>query len=155
MPIMSAPRERRLFDIAGFRCALLICSDAGIPGIVDELAAARCDLILLITAGAGDERLGLHQAELADDEIRKNHVKQAAACLSAETIERCIRLGVAQVACNQAGWDARTGYFHPGGSSTVDRTGEVTAVIPPRFVFEHLRPDLAVGFVTRDAETGE
>ena len=151
-PITPGPRKREIFDIAGFRCALLICSDAGIPGIVDELAAASCDLIFLITAGAGDESFGRHQAELADDETRKKHAQQAATCLSAEAIERCIRLKVAQVACNQAGWDKQTGYFHIGSGSIIDRTGEVTAVIPPRFVFEHLRPDLAVGFVTREAE---
>jgi hypothetical protein len=31
--------------------------------------------------------------------------------------------------------------------------GEVTTVIPPRFVFEHLRSDPAAGFVTRETET--
>lgn len=154
-PITPGPRKREIFDIAGFRCALLICSDYGIPGICDELAAANCDLILLITAGAGDESFGRHQAELADDETRKKHAQQAAACLSAEAIERCIRLKVAQVACNQAGWDKQTGYFHIGSGSIIDHTGEVTAVIPPRFVFEHLRPDLAVGFVTRETKAGE
>lgn len=154
-PITPGPRKREIFDIAGFRCALLICSDYGISGIVDELAAANCDLILLITAGGGDESLGRHQAELVDDETRKKHAQQAATCLSAEAIERCIRLEVAQVACNQAGWDKQTGYFHIGSGSIIDHTGEVTAVIPPRFVFEHLRPDLAVGFVTREAETGQ
>jgi hypothetical protein len=41
-------------------------------------------------------------------------------------------------------------YFHPGGSSIVDSTGEVTAVIPPRFIFEHLRPDLDMGTISRE-----
>jgi hypothetical protein len=78
---------------------------------------------------------------------RKTWSEQAAKCLSAEAIEQAVRLNLAQIACNQAGWDAGSGYFHPGGSSIVDRTGEVTAVIPARFVFEHLRPDLAIGFI--------
>jgi predicted amidohydrolase len=147
-PITAGPRRREIFSVAGLRCAVLICSDSGIPGIYEELAAARCDLILLLTAGAGDVRFGIHQADLADGKTRKRHARQAAECLSAEAIERCIRLDCAQVACNQAGWDAQIGYFHPGGSSIVDRTGEVTAVIPPRFVFEHLRADLAVGLVS-------
>jgi hypothetical protein len=60
-----------------------------------------------------------------------------------------LQFNLAVAACNQCGWDEATGYFHPGGSSIVDRTGEVTAVIPPRFVFEHLRPDLAVGLVSK------
>ena len=61
------------------------------------------------------------------------------------------RLNMAQIACNQSGYDAATGYFHCGGSSIVDRTGEATAVIAPRFVFEQLRPDLAVGLITRSS----
>jgi hypothetical protein len=80
---------------------------------------------------------------------RKKFAKQAAAALSPEAISQCVQLNMAQIACNQAGWDKATGYFHPGGSSIIDRTGEVTAVIAPRFAFEHLRPDLAVGFITR------
>jgi predicted amidohydrolase len=148
-PMTPGPKKRVIFEVDGFRCALLICSDAGIPGVYDELASAGCHAIVLITAGAGDESFGIHQAELADPEVRKKHAQQAATCLSPEAIEQCIRLDCAQIACNQAGWNAETGYFHPGGSSIVDRIGEVTAVIPPRFVFEHLRPDLGVGFVTR------
>ena len=63
---------------------------------------------------------------------------------------RAIKLNLAQIACNQMGWVEATGYFHPGGSSIVDSTGEVTGVIPPRFVFEHLRPDLDVGTISRE-----
>ncbi|MCX5674893.1 MAG: carbon-nitrogen hydrolase family protein [Planctomycetota bacterium] len=147
-PVVAANRERQIFEIDGVRCALLICSDAGIPGVFDELARSRCDAVVLICAGAGDVSFGVHQAELADPGRLKTWSEQAATCLSAEAIAQSVRLGVAQIACNQAGWDPALGYFHPGGSSIVDRTGEVTVVIPPRFVFEHLRPDLAVGFVT-------
>jgi predicted amidohydrolase len=148
-PIVAAARQRTTFDIAGFRCAILICSDDGIPGIYQELAEDRCDVILLPTAGAGSVSLGFHQAELVDAERRRKYLDLAVPCISREGVERCLQRHLAVVACNQCGWDETTGYFHPGGSSIVDRTGEVTAVIPPRFVFEHLRPDLAVGLVTK------
>jgi len=147
--IAPAARGRRTFDVDGFRCAILICSDDGIPGIYDELAAARCDVVLLPTAGGGSDRIGFHQRELGDPQRRREYLDRAVSCISREGVERCLRTQIAVVACNQAGWDASTGYFHPGGSSIVDRTGEVTAVIPPRFVFEHLRPDLAVGSVSQ------
>jgi glyoxylase-like metal-dependent hydrolase (beta-lactamase superfamily II) len=66
------------------------------------------------------------------------------------------RLNMAQVACNQAGWDPTTRYFHPGGSFIINRTGEVTAVIPSNLIFERLRPELAVGVITpRNKETKE
>ena len=148
-PIAPAERKRTIFTVKGFRCAILICSDAGTPGIYEEQAAAGVQVILVLTAGAGSETLGTHQDALADPARRKKYVEQAVQCLSSVAIDQCLRLRRAQIACNQSGWNPGTGYFHPGGSSIIDRTGEVTAVIPPRFVFEHLRPDLAVGFVTR------
>ena len=150
-PVVPAERARTLFEVAGFRCAILICSDDGMPGIYEELTAAGCDLVLLPTAGAGSVSLGFHQCDLADPERRRKYLDLAVPCISRDGVERCLRLNLAVAACNQAGWDAATGYFHPGGSSIVDRTGEVTAVIPAQFVFEHLRPDLAVGSVSAKA----
>jgi predicted amidohydrolase len=131
------------------RFAILICSDSGIPGIFDELAGAGCDVVLLPCAGAGSVSMGLRQAELGDPEQRAKYSAMAAACVSRESIEQCWSKDLCVVACNQAGWDAATGYFHPGGSSIIDRTGAVSAVIPPRFVVEHVRAELAVGIVSR------
>jgi len=155
-PITAAERDRVIFEIDGVKCALLICADAGIPGIFDELSLAGCDVVLLICAGAGDESFGMHQAELADPARRKSYAESIARCLDPAAIEQCLRLDMAQVACNQAGWSPATGYFHPGGSSIINRTGEVTAVIPSNIVFELLRPELAVGVITpRRKETKE
>ncbi len=148
-PVVPAVRERTGFEVDGFRFALLICSDAGIRGIFEELAAKGCDAVIILTAGAGSERFGWNQEQLASTSVRKKFARQASAALSPDAIRLCLDLNLAQIACNQSGWDASTGYFQPGGSSIVDRTGEVTAVIPPRFVFEHLRPDLAVGQISR------
>jgi predicted amidohydrolase len=148
-PVVPGGRSRTIFEVCGFRCAVLICSDDGMPGIYEELAAAGCHVVLLPTAGAGSVSLGFHQRELADPARRQKFLDAAVPCLSREGVERSIVRQIAVAACNQMGWNERTGYFHPGGSSIVDRSGEVTAVIPPRFVFEHLRPDLAVGLVSR------
>lgn len=148
-PVLLGERKRVFFEVKGFRCAILICSDAGIPGVFDELAENRCDAAIVITAGAGSDTMGFHQSELANPERRKKYLDLAVSVLSSESLERCLILHQALIACNQAGWDARSGYFHPGHSSVTDRTGEVTALIPIRFVFEHLRPDLAVGLITR------
>jgi predicted amidohydrolase len=148
-PVTPSERARTLFEVDGFRFGLLICSDAGIPGIYDELAAAKCDGVILVVAGGGDARAGWHQDALAMKPVRKKFNKQTASALSAEAIDLSVRLNLAQIACNQSGYDAATGYFHCGGSSIINRTGEATAVIAPRFVFEQLRPDLAVGLITR------
>jgi predicted amidohydrolase len=148
-PTVKGERKRTIFKLKGFRLAVLICSDDGTPGIYDELAAERCDAVVLICAGAGSDAIGFHASDLADAARRKKYTEMTASCLSPAAIERCIQLKWSMIACNQCGWDKATGYFHPGGSSIVDRTGEVTAVIPMQLVFENLRPDLAVGSITR------
>lgn len=150
-PVAAGPRQRERFEIDGYCCAVLICADAGIPGIFAQLSQDGCDAVVLIAAGAGSQSFGFHQADLALSEKRNKYAQAAASCLSPESIGQCIQLDIAQVACNQAGWDAATGYFHPGGSSIVDRTGQVTAVLPPTLIFERLRPELAIGSLTKRA----
>jgi predicted amidohydrolase len=147
---LPAPRRIEVFTTDGFRCAMVICSDSGLPGLYDKIAEKGCHVVILITAGAGSTDWGRYQHQLAQPKERDRFAAMAATCLSKEAIDVSIKLNLAQVACNQMGWVEATGYFHPGGSSIVDSTGEVTAVIPPRFVFEHLRPDLDVGTVSRE-----
>lgn len=147
-PVVPGERKRTCFDVNGFRCALLICADDGMPGIYEELAVQGCDAVIIITAGAGSDSMGFHQAELTVPDRRKQYAKLASALVSPESIEKCLLLKQSMIACNQAGYDPAKGYFHPGYSSIINWTGEVTALIPIRFVFEHLRPDLAVGFIT-------
>ena len=152
-PVQCAPVDRELFEIDGFRLALLICSDAGIPNIFDKLAADGCDGVIVNTAGGGDAKSGVHQAALSDPKLRKKTAFRATTCLAPSIVEQCIRLNCAQIACNQSGWNPETGYFQIGGSSIIDRTGEVTAVIPARVVFEYLRPVVEVGFITKRKAT--
>ena len=147
---VPAPRRLEVFHVEGFRCAMVICSDSGLPGLYDEIVAKGCHAVILITAGAGSTDWGRYQHQLAQPEESDRFARMAATCLSKEGIESSIKLNLAQIACNQMGWVKATGYFHPGGSSIVDATGEVTGVIPPRFVFEHLRPDLDVGTISRE-----
>lgn len=144
-------RRREIFEVDGFRFALLICADAALKGIHDELRDAGCDAILAPTAGCGKaSEWGLHQHELANPERRKLFVERSAlVCHPAYPIEQAVRLNVAYVACNQLGYDAATNYFHPGHSMIVDRNGDVTGLIPGKIIFEHQRPEFVVGFITK------
>ena len=151
--IAGAPRERTFFEVDGFRCAVLICSDALIPGIYEDLAAAKCDAVILIAAGAGSETFGVRQSELSVPAARAKWLDSSLVYIDRESVARAIRLDLAHVAVNQSGWNPASGYFQPGGSSIIDRTGTVSGVIPARFVFEHLQPDLAVGHITRAVPT--
>jgi hypothetical protein len=128
---------------------VLICADAGIEGIYEELAADGVTAVILITAGGGSDSQGCHQAQLADPEARKRYLASALNYVSTEFVQRSLALELAQISCNQSGWDKAIGYFQCGGSSIIDRSGNVTAVIPPRLVFEHLRCELTVGDVRR------
>jgi predicted amidohydrolase len=145
--VRSGGEERTIFTHAGLKMAILVCADAGIGGIFEQLSAQGCDLVLLMTAGCGDTSWGFHQAQLADPEVRRRYIERARSVCFVDP-EPCLRLNMAMACCNQAGFDEKLGYFHPGHSSVTDRTGNLTALIPGRFVFEHLRPELAVGFVT-------
>jgi hypothetical protein len=110
-PVEPGERKRVTFEVDGFRCAMLICSDAGIVGIYDELATERCDAVILLAAGAGNESFGLHQVELAKPEVLDRYSKTALTYVSPEGVKQSLRLNIAQVAVNQAGHDPATGYF--------------------------------------------
>ena len=121
----------------------------GIDGIYEDLARDGCDVALILTAGGGSESIALHQTAVETPEARATYAAEAAQSLSADTIRRAMELDMAMVACNQSGWVPAWAYYHGGGSSIIDRTGRVAAVIPYRKILEHVRPDLAVGTVSR------
>lgn len=146
--VRAAPRQRVVFDHGGLRFGLLICADTGTKGVFDELESKRCDVVLILTAGLGDAAQGFHQRQLTDPKRRAGYLRAAASvCFVRGSVERALRHGYAVAACNQCGYDKRLAYFQCGHSSIVNRTGEITALIPGRFVFEHLRPEVAVGWV--------
>lgn len=152
--IAPGPRERRLFEVQGLKCAILICADNGIPGIQAELAKNGCDLIIAPTAGLGDAKHAFRQHELSDPVRREEYIRRSdTVCSLSQAAARNLELNVGLACCNQMGFDEASGFFHCGHSGVIDRTGETTALIPGRFCADHLRPDVAVGFVTRRSST--
>jgi predicted amidohydrolase len=146
--VAEAPRRATVFDYRGLRFGMMICADSGAKGIFDQFEAKRCDAVLTLTAGLGDAAKGFHQRDLAKPGRRAEYLKAAeSVCFVRGSVERALRHDFAVAAVNQCGYDERLGYFQCGHSSVVNRTGEITALIPGRFVFEHLRPELAVGVV--------
>jgi predicted amidohydrolase len=153
MGVSAGPRERTLFEVDGLKFAMLICADTGVEGLQDELAKAGCDAVLVPTAGLGDAAKGYHQADLADAAVRERFTKDSESVgFPTGAVKAVLERNMALVACNQKGYDAELGYFHCGHSMVVDRTGDVTALNVGHFCFEHLRPAVAVGFITRRAQ---
>lgn len=142
-------RARVLFDVHGFKCGILICADTGIEGIYEDLARDGCDVVLMPVAGGGSESIALHQSDVETPEARAKYAEEITDCISADTVRRAMEFDMAMVSCNQSGWVPAMGFYHGGCSWIIDRTGRIAAVIPYRKILEHVRPDLAVGTVSR------
>ena len=109
--VTKAPRERKLFDVEGFTCAMLICSDSGTAGIFEEIAEKGCNLAVLPAAGLGTVDWAFHLADLADAERRAAYLKAGHTVAYPEfSVELAYRLHMAIVAVNQSGWDEMTGF---------------------------------------------
>ncbi len=150
-PVRSALRKRQVFEIDGFRCAILICADNGIDGIHGELAQQGVNIVLAPTAGCGDLSWTAPLEGMASAEALRLYVERARAVCFIDPSEM-IRHRMAMACCNQAGYVPDSEFFHPGHSAVIDHTGETTALIPGQPAPELLRPQLAVGFVTPNAE---
>ena len=65
---------------------------------------------------------------------------------SRDAITNCRSYRMVMASCNHMA-DNGVDYFHPGHSLIVGASGELAALLPGSFVFEHLRPRLAIGTV--------
>jgi len=141
------PDERVVFTVDGVRCAIAICADTGIPDLRNTLARQGVELLLLPTAGCGPRSWGVSEATLDDPQQLDEYVKKAATVVfSGDAIRDSRRQRMALATCNQLA-DNGVDYFHPGHSMIVDSTGELVALIPGCFVFEHLRARGAWGAI--------
>lgn len=145
-PVRAAARERTIFDVDGISAAILICADAGIEGIHQELADRGVKLLLMATAGCGALSFGYSEAEVRPTGPRRDQwlARQQQVAYPQGSVEVALRYDMVVAACNQAGYEPELDYFHCGHSSVVDRDGRLAALICGQFVFEHLRPVLSI-----------
>lgn len=148
--VLAGDRKREIFEVRGFKLAILICADSGIAGIEEELASQGVDCILAPTAGCGSTERAFYQREMTSPARRAEYVKAAeSVCFLGRLVDLCLRLDISYACCNQQGWIESMGYFQPGHAAVVDRDGAMTALVPGRFMAEHTRPDMVIGFVTK------
>ncbi len=142
---LPGEEKRVVFEVDGVRCAIAICADAGIPNLREDLAKEGVQLLLVPTAGCGPRELGFTEASLDAEDVMEHYLRQAESVVfSRDAIRNCRAYRMAMASCNQMA-DNGADYFHPGHSMIVDASGELVALIPGSFVFEHLRPRLALG----------
>jgi len=146
IPEFSPGEEKRVvFEVGGVRCAIAICADAGLPNLREDLVKEGVQLLLLPTAGCGPRELGFTEASLDAADVMERYLRKAGSVVfSPDAIRTCRAYRMAMASCNQMA-DNGADYFHPGHSMIVDASGELVALIPGSFVFEHLRPRLAIG----------
>lgn len=140
----AGPDERHVFEVAGVRCAMSICADVGIVDHWDTVAKLGVRLHLVPTAGLGPRSAGFSLEQLEDPATFDEYLKKAESVIfSPDAIRQCRQHGVALACANQLADDG-VDYFHCGHAMIVDATGELAALIPGSFVFEHLRERIAV-----------
>lgn len=147
--------ERMVFEVKGVRCAIAICADMAIPNLYGRLAGQGVQLLLSPTAGCGPYDLGYRESSLDDPATLKRYLKDAETVVfNKQAILHSRTHQIAFVCCNQLADNGRD-YFHPGHSMIIDSTGELVALLPGSFVFEHLRPGFVVGKIhPKEPRTG-
>lgn len=145
------PEERNYFEVDGFKCAMIICSDSSASKLYENMAAEHCDVLFHITAGAGSVSYGWYEIQIKTGGGRKNYLdyEEQQPHYPRWTIEQCMKFNYSQVLVNQRGWVPELGYFHPGCGIIVNRSGEMTLNLPGIFIFEWLRPEVGVGWVSK------
>ena len=145
--LRGGPAKRVVFEVNGIRCAISICADSGIANLWNDLARQGVQLHLLPTAGCGPRSLGFTEAELDQPARLRLYLKRAESVVfSKDAVRICRKHRIAMATCNQMANDG-IAYFQPGHSMIVDSTGELAALIPGCFVFEHLRERIICGHV--------
>lgn len=140
--LSSGPAKRKVFEINGVRCTLIICADNSVKGLHEDLIEQRVDHVFWPAGGGGKRDDMLREEALASKEGRKRyeenrpHVYRGEAILSEHPVVPC-----SYSACNALGpVGKRT--CHQGHCTIVDRFRVVRAQIPGTNVLEHMQDQM-------------
>ncbi len=140
--LVPGVRERTVVEFNGVRCAIVICADAGIDGLHEELAAQGVDYRLCPTGGGGKISEMLHECELQTPEGRARYVKNRPRVFKTEAIldeSECPNTGFASA--NALGPVGRQ-TCHQGHCMIVDNQRVMRAQIPGTIVMEHMEDQM-------------
>jgi predicted amidohydrolase len=139
-----------VFDVKGVRCALVICADWHIHGLLEHLAAKKVDL-LLRPAGAGGRREDrVTTDELATDEGRAKYMKiLQGAFFPGPLVADCMKYRMAAASVDQCGFDGFS-RCHLGHGTIVNAMGEVPALIHGLPNLDRQRPQYTHAWLDAD-----
>lgn len=140
--LTPGPKPRPVVEVAGVRCAVVICADGGIDGLHEDLRAQGVDYRLCPTAGGGTVSDMLHEADLVRPEARRAYEVNRPRVFKTEAIldeKECPYTGFASAnALGPAG--RRT--CHQGHCMIVDNARVMRAQIPGTIVLEHMQDQM-------------
>lgn len=145
--IVPGPEERLLFTVGGVRFGICICSDSGIPDILNKLTTQGCQVYCGPCAGGAGREHMLRPQDLKNPEKRKQYLEDMEkVCFCGKTILDCHDRRMAMMTVNLAGDDG-IGNYHPGHSLIFDSRGFVVAIQPGEYVVDYLAPRLIHGSI--------
>lgn len=140
--LTPGPRRPTVVAIKGVRIAIVICSDAGIPGLHEDLRRRRADYRFCPTAGGGRISEMLHEADLKTPEGRQRYEANRARVFKPVAFlgeKECPFTGFASA--NALGPVGRQ-TCHQGHCMIVDNNRTMRAQIPGTCVLEHMQDQM-------------
>ena len=129
-------RDRRIIEINGIRCAIIICADGGIEGLYEMLKAKRVDYRLCPAGGGGKMADMLHESDLDTEDGRKRYVENRPRVFNTEHVLENDLVGISFTAANALGPVGKQ-TCHQGHCMIVDSRDVMRAQIPGTIVLEH------------------
>lgn len=138
------------FELAGVRCAVVICADAGITRLNEILAEQRVQLLLLPTGAGGDRKDRVTTEDLRAEAGRQKYLFWLEKVFfPGPTVIDCIQYRRALAAVNLCGHDGLN-HYHIGHGSIITPRGEVAALLPGLPNLDRQRPTYAHSVVDVD-----
>lgn len=140
--LTPGPRARKVVEINGVRCAIIICADGGIDGLHEDLRTQGVDYRLCPTGGGGKIGDMLHESDLLTEAGRTRYIENRPRVFKTEAIldeKECPYTGFASAnALGPAGRDT----CHQGHCMIVDNQRVMRAQIPGTIVLEHMQDQM-------------
>jgi len=142
--LLPGEHRRKLINISGVKCAILICADTGIEGIYKELLEQGAEYCFIPTAGGGSRKDYITLAELGTPAGLERYKENRPRVFKIEAILDSPSAGFpfpGWAAANALGDDGK-GTIHQGHCMIVDKQQVLRAQIQGTNVLEHFQDQM-------------